>query len=202
MKPPIDFWFDFISPYGYFASLQIGELAARHGRSVRWRPLLLGVTVMKVMGLKPLMDTPLKRDYVLRDVRRHARGHGIALGRDLERAPMNPLPAARTLAWLDKNAREHAATFARKLLHRYWVEGVECDQADVLRLALHDAAVDAQTIEQALGDGTASELLRSSVAEAIAAGAFGSPFVLIDGEPFWGVDKLPLADKWLATGGW
>ena len=59
---PLQFHFDFISPYGYFASLRIEALAARHGRTVDWRAMLLGVSVMKVMGLKPLMDTPLKGD--------------------------------------------------------------------------------------------------------------------------------------------
>jgi 2-hydroxychromene-2-carboxylate isomerase len=57
---PIRFWFDFVSPYGYLASLRIDELAARHGRTVDWRPLLLGVTVLRSVGLMPLMGTPLK----------------------------------------------------------------------------------------------------------------------------------------------
>ena len=48
------FYFDFISPFGYFAALRIDALAARYGREVEWRPMLLGVTVLKVMGLKPL----------------------------------------------------------------------------------------------------------------------------------------------------
>ncbi|HKA43994.1 MAG TPA: DsbA family protein, partial [Burkholderiales bacterium] len=39
---PIDFYFDFSSPYGYFASNKIDELAAKHGRTVIWRPILLG----------------------------------------------------------------------------------------------------------------------------------------------------------------
>jgi 2-hydroxychromene-2-carboxylate isomerase len=61
---PLHFYFDFISPFGYFASLRIEALAARHGRLVEWHAMLLGVSVMKVMGLKPLLDTPVKGDYV------------------------------------------------------------------------------------------------------------------------------------------
>jgi 2-hydroxychromene-2-carboxylate isomerase len=78
---PIDFYFDFISPYGYFASLQIEQLAAKHGRSLRWHSMLLGVSVLKVMGLKPLLETPLKGDYVRRDMPRQARRLGLALAR-------------------------------------------------------------------------------------------------------------------------
>jgi 2-hydroxychromene-2-carboxylate isomerase len=77
---PLNFYFDFISPYGWFASRRVEEIAARHGRTVEWHAMLLGVSVLKVMGLKPLLDTPLKGDYARRDVRRYARKHGLALG--------------------------------------------------------------------------------------------------------------------------
>ena len=71
---PLEFYFDFISPFGYFASLRIEDIAARHGRTVNWNPMLLGVTVVKVMGLRPVMETPLKSDYLERDVMRYATG--------------------------------------------------------------------------------------------------------------------------------
>src|SRR5207253_1318179 len=74
---PIDFYFDLISPYGYFASTQVEALAARYGRAVDWKPVLLGVTVMKVMGLPPLMQTPLKKDYLAKDKPRMAQLLGV-----------------------------------------------------------------------------------------------------------------------------
>ena len=49
MANPIDFYFDFSSPYGYLASEKVEALAAKHGRSVNWCPILLGV-VFKVTG--------------------------------------------------------------------------------------------------------------------------------------------------------
>src|SRR6185369_560567 len=89
-REPIDFYFDFLSSYGYFASLRIEALAARHGRAVRWHSMLLGVAVMKTMGLKPLLETPLKSDYVLRDVARYMRRHGLQLRRALTDPFMDP----------------------------------------------------------------------------------------------------------------
>ena len=53
MAKPIDFYFDFSSPYGYLASEKIEALAAKHGRGVNWCPILLGV-VFKVTGSAPL----------------------------------------------------------------------------------------------------------------------------------------------------
>ena len=58
MKAPLDFYFDFSSPYGYLAAEKIGPLAARHGRTVTWRPMLLGVA-FKATGGAPLPTIPL-----------------------------------------------------------------------------------------------------------------------------------------------
>lgn len=198
----IDFWFDFISPYAYFASRKVNALASRHGRRVRWRPMLLGVSVMKTMGLRPLMETPLKADYVIRDVQRTARRDGVDIGRKLGRPPMNPLPAARALAWLDTHRRELAAPFAAIVFDRYWRLARELDQAEELRSALTDAGLDPADAELALARSPGAELLQASVAASLALGVFGSPFLVIDGEPFWGHDRLDEADQWLARGGW
>src|SRR5690606_22459946 len=73
MPAPIEFYFDFISPYGYFGSEKIAGIASRFERRVDWKPVLLGITVLKVMGLKPLMDTPLKSDYIRHDKQRMAK---------------------------------------------------------------------------------------------------------------------------------
>ena len=77
MREPVDFYFDFISPYAYIGSTQIEAIAARYGRTVNWRPVLIGVLVMKVMGLKPLPQTPLKGDYLRHDGTRVAQIFGV-----------------------------------------------------------------------------------------------------------------------------
>ncbi|HEY8358354.1 MAG TPA: 2-hydroxychromene-2-carboxylate isomerase [Ramlibacter sp.] len=202
MPAPLLFHFDFISPYGYFASLRIEDLAARHGREVDWRPMLLGVAVMKVMGLKPLLETPLKGDYVRRDVQRYARRHGIRLGRSLDASIGNPLPAARAFYWVRQHHPALQAPMAHALYDAFWVQGRDLSTPQAVAGITLPAGID----PAALAEGTASEeaatLLRNAVAGAIAAGVFGSPMVIADGEPFWGVDRLDEVDEWLGRGGW
>lgn len=198
----IHFWFDFISPYGYLASLRIDALAARHGREVDWHPLLLGVTVLKVMGLKPLMDTPLKGDYAQREIARYARRHGVTLARSLAAPPMNPLPTGRAFAWLRAHAPEHARPFARAALRDYWEGAIELGDAAAVSACGARAGLPALTMTAATSDPQAATLLRAEVEAALARGVFGSPFFIFDGEPFFGVDKLELIDDWLARGGW
>jgi 2-hydroxychromene-2-carboxylate isomerase len=193
---PLVFHFDFISPYGYFASRQIEAIAARHGRAVDWRPMLLGVSVMKVMGLKPLLDTPLKGDYVERDVRRHQRALGLPMARQPRDPMMNPLPAARAAAWVRAHRPAALAGVVHAIYGAVWGAGQDLSTPASL------APVVGADIADAAGGDEAAALLRALVDEGLRAGVFGSPTVVVDGEPFWGVDRLPDVDRWLATGGW
>lgn len=202
MKPPLAFWFDFISPFGYLASLRIDGLAARHGRTVEWRPLLLGVTVLKVMGLPAVPQTPLKGDYAARQIARYLRRHGLTLARDPMASPMNPLPAGRLFAWLRVHAPQVAKPVAQGIFEAYWAGGRAMDRPDELRAVAIGCGADDALVDAGLADPAAAALLRAEVDAAIAAGAFGSPFVIADGEPFFGLDNLELLDAWLESGGW
>ena len=76
MPAPLEFYFDYSSPYGYFAAMKIDDLAAKYGRAVNWKPILLGA-VFKISGGAPLPTLPLKGPYALRDILRSARFHGV-----------------------------------------------------------------------------------------------------------------------------
>jgi 2-hydroxychromene-2-carboxylate isomerase len=196
LKPNLRFHFDFISPYGYFASLRIEAIAARHGRGVEWHPMLLGVSVLKVMGLKPLLDTPLKGPYTERDVLRYAREHGVPMQRLPADPVMNPLACGRAMAWVNVHQPQHAAAVAHALYNAYWGRGLDLSTPASL------APVVGEDIARAAGSDEATALLRAEVDAALQAGVFGSPTVVVDGEPFWGVDKLEQAERWLERGGW
>lgn len=202
MPAPIAFYFDFISPYGYFASLRIEELAARHGRTVDWRPMLLGVAVLKVMGLKPLLDTPVKGDYVRRDVLRHARRHGIQLGRDLNASVGNPLPPARAFYWVKQHHPHLQAQVVRALYHAFWAQGRDLSTPEAVAAVLLPVGLDPAAVAAGAASDEAATLLRNAVAASIKAGVFGSPTIVVDDEPFWGSDRLAEVDEWMSVGGW
>lgn len=200
---PVEFHFDFISPFGYFASLRIDELAARHGRAADWSSMLVGVSVLKVMGLKPIPQTPLKGDYARRDAERYCRRHGIALGRPLGgKPPANPLPAGRTFHWLKAHQPELAKPAARALLDAYWLEDADIGDPDLVLDIAAGCGADRDALAAGHASGEAADLLKAAVDASLAKGVFGSPFVIVDGEPFFGVEKLELVEEWLATGGW
>lgn len=198
----IDFHFDFISPFGFFASLRIDDIAARHGYSVDWQSMLVGVSVLKVMGLKPVPQTPLKGEYSRHDAERYCRRHGITLARAFGETPANPLPAGRTFHWLKRHDNARSKPVARAIFDAYWREGSDIgDLSLVLDIAAEHGA-DRAALAAAHESGEASDLLRRAVDRSLDKGVFGSPFFLVDGEPFFGVEKLELMEEWIATGGW
>lgn len=200
MAEPIDFYFDFASPYGYFASLRIDELAARHGRSVAWRPILLGA-VFKVTGMKPNMQQPLRGDYLQHDVTRIARLMGCPFTFPAA-MPVNPVAASRAYWWRAGQDPESAKALARALYHAHWGEGRDIGNPEAVLDVAGAVGLDPAAVAAGLQEQGVKDRLREETERAIQRGVFGSPFVLVGDEPFWGWDRLDMIDRWLATGGW
>jgi 2-hydroxychromene-2-carboxylate isomerase len=197
---PLEFYFDFSSPYGYLASRRIEALAAKHGRGVDWRPILLGV-VFKHAGTAPLVDIPLKGPYSRRDMERSARFHGIVEFHMPSRFPIPTQAAARIVVWQKQIDAGRATRIAQALLRAYWVDDVDISSPDNAVAVAAKEGVDLATARAAIDDPEIKEVLKRDVDLAIERGVFGSPFVFVDGEPFWGLDRFDQIDRWLATGG-
>lgn len=197
---PLDFYFDFGSPYAYLASLRLEGLAAVHGRTVAWRPILLG-PVFAVTGSRPNLEIPLRGAYLRRDVERIARRIAAPLVWPQTTA-LNSLVPARAVWWLEPHDPAAAARLAARLFHACWGEGIDITGADAVATVAAGLGIDGAALRSGLADPAVKERLRAETAEAIARGVFGAPFVIADGEPFWGWDRLDLLDSWLATGGW
>ena len=201
MNTAIDFYFDFISPYGYLAATQIERIAGAHHRAVEWRPFLVGVAVTKIMGLKPLMQTPLKSDYVRLDKPRMASLLGVPLAAP-DMSAVRSVAAARAFYWIRDRDGAAAVAFARRILARLWVGGRDITSVDAVADEAASVGIDKTALIEALADDAIRARLQREVDAAIARGVFGSPFFLVDGQPIWGVDRLWMLEHWLAHGHW
>jgi 2-hydroxychromene-2-carboxylate isomerase len=200
MPAPIDFYFDFSSPYGYLASTQIEALAAKHGRAVTWHPFLLGA-VFKLTGAKPLTDMPMKSDYFKRDFQRSAGFYGVPFTLPSQ-FPFAAVAASRAFFWLHDQDPALAKAFAQAVLRASFVEGQNVSGAETVIDIAGKLGIDAETLRAALNDPAVKERLKIEVDKAVEAGVFGSPFIVIDGEQFWGADRLAQIERWLANGKW
>jgi 2-hydroxychromene-2-carboxylate isomerase len=199
-RKPIDFYFEFSSPYGYIASRIVDEFEKRVGRPVNWRATLLG-PVFKLTGQPPLIEIPMKGEYSKMDFSRSARLHKVPYSHP-EKFPIGTVAALRAFYWVEDRDPAQSRALAKALYCAYFVEGRDISApATVVEIA-KSVGVDSAALAAALEDPAVKERARKEVEAAIAAGVFGSPFFVIDGEPFWGVDRLPMVEEWIRTGGW
>ena len=200
MAHPVEFYFDYSSPYGYMAAMQIDELAAKYGREVLWRPMLLGVA-FKATGGTPLPQVPLKGEYSKRDFARSARFYGI----DFKMPtifPISSVAPARAFYWVEQKNPDRAVELAKALFTAYFVEGINISNAEETVAVAARLGHSAEEVRAGLNNPAVKDLLKAEVDKAIARGVFGSPYIIVDGEPFWGVDRLNQVERWLETGGW
>jgi 2-hydroxychromene-2-carboxylate isomerase len=200
MTSPIEFYFEFASPYGYLASTQIDDLAARHERTVRWHPIMLGAA-FKETGARPLVHTPLKGPYLRHDVPRFARLLGVPFT-EPPVMPANSLAASRACVWLEGGDPAPAKRLARAVFHAHWGEGRDIGAPEQVADIAAPLGIEHAALLAAVADPVIKERLRAATAAAIERGVFGSPFVFVDGEAFWGADRLGQVEAWLVRGGW
>jgi len=199
MAAPLDFYFDFSSPYGYFGSTRIDDLAARHDRAVNWHPILLGV-VFKTTGGAPLAEIPLKGEYSLHDFARTARFRQIAY-RQPPVFPVSTQAAARAVLWARTEAGTAKSVELAKALYRaYFVDGINISEAAEVAKIGASLGFDPAALGEGITSAPIKDALRSEVEQAMQRGVFGSPFVIADGESFWGFDRFEQLDYFLKNG--
>ena len=198
MPAPIEFFFDFSSPYSYIALQSFDALAAKYGRTVHYRPILLGAAY-KVSGQTVLVDIPLKGEYAKLDFARSARFAGVPF-RLPRTFPIGTVNAARAMLWLQATRPDKANAFMQRAIRAFFVEDRNINDLAVLADVARELGIDPAALQAGTQDPAIKDKLKAQVDEAIARGVFGAPYIFVDGEPFWGNDRLPQIERWLATG--
>lgn len=200
MANPVEFYFDFSSPYGYFAAEKIEDIAAEAGRAVAWKPFMLGAVFQK-LGSTSLVNVPLKGDYSRRDMVRTAAFMGVPFAMPAD-FPAKSIAACRAFYWLKNTAPDKAVDFAKAAYRAYFVDGRHVDDPATLAGLARALDIDPDAMAAGMQDPTIKQALFAVNEEALARGVFGSPYIVVDGEAFWGSDRLDQVARWLKTGGW
>lgn len=199
MPLPLEFWFDFSSPYSYLASEKIDELAARHGHTVTYKPTLLGA-IFKTTGGAPLTElVPPKASYFTHDFERSARFAGVPYRRP-SIFPIATVNAARALLWLQDQDAASAARFCHAAFRAYFAQDRNLSEPTVLAALATEVGADPAQLARGIQEPAIKDRLKALVDESIARGVFGAPTIFVDGEMFWGHDRLPQVERWLAHG--
>ena len=192
---PIILFFDFTSPYSYLASALVEALAARHGRSVEWVPVLLG-PVFAATGARPPSQQPLKAEYMARDLARSARFLGVTYHHP-QPFPVATQQAARVLLGLQRARSPLAVDWIHRVFEAYFVDGQDISAMPVLHTVGRGLRLQPEQIDAWCAEPELKERLRANGQRALVAGMCGAPYFVVDDEPFWGVDRLPQIERWL-----
>ncbi len=200
MAAPVEFYFDFASPYGYFAALEVDGVVGGLGREVEWKPIMIG-SAFKASGNLPLVSQPLKGDYARHDWERMARLMGAPY-RFPDPFPVPALPPSRAYWWLASKDKELAKSYARAVYIAYFAENMNIGSLEVACALGVPLGIDPDEMAAAALSPEWKARLKDETEAAIAKGVFGSPFFRVDGEGFWGADRLWMVRAWLEKGGW
>jgi 2-hydroxychromene-2-carboxylate isomerase len=200
MRQSIEFWFDFVSPYAYIAAQSIEQLAAKYERDVEWKPVLLGA-VFKTTGSSPLtMRPPIMSSYFQHDFVRSARYAGVPFVMP-EVFPIGTQNTARVCLWLQNTTPQRVGEFVRGVTRTYFSGPAAINDMSWLHQYVSQMGLDGDAAVAACENPQYKEALKTQCEQALSKGIFGAPWIIVDGEAFWGNDRLPQVEKWLATGG-
>jgi len=196
MPAPIVFYWDFPSPYAYIAANQIEAVARKHGREVDWRPLSLGHLWKSIPDRVPFPKS--KMDYMMHDWERSAQLHDLPIVRTPTPFPTDAKLPRLLFCRLKRQDQARAAAFARAVFRQYWGEGKDIAKPEQLAGILRAEGIPDSELAAAAEDAAARQSVIDATAEAGRLQAFGTPTFIVDGEMFWGADRIDHIDRWLA----
>ncbi|MBS28835.1 MAG: hypothetical protein CL566_07940 [Alphaproteobacteria bacterium] len=191
MTAPIKFYFDFVSAYSYVAMNNIDQLGARWGREVEWHCVPLPAILAHHEATSP-RDQPGKFAHNSKDFPRLCEMNDLPVSFPPEVPPYGA-SLHRLVFWrLTRKNTGLAKQFALAVDHRYFGTGKEVRTAQQLASACkaRKVPVSVKEIQAAASDRKAQKALDDAFDRAVADGMFGAPFVVLDGETFWGADRL------------
>lgn len=198
MSRSIDFAFSLLSPWTYLGYDHFHAIAAKHGCAIRYRPVNLGEVFKETGGLPLAQRAPARQRYRLMELQRWRAARGLPLVISPKGLPCNIGLADRSVIAITRTGAS-AEEFGRQVLRGIWVENRQMDDEAELRAALVAAGHNERILEAAKSDAITS-IYEANRDWAIASGVFGAPSFVVDGEIFWGQDRLEHLDQMLVSG--
>lgn len=187
------FFFDFISHNAWLAWHQISALAARHDLVVEPVPVLFA-GLLKAHGQTGPAEVPAKLRWMTWNVLRKARLHGIPIAPPHSH-PFNPLLPLRVACC--ELPRAQRLDLINRLFAATWVQGRAVSEPDVVSAVITESGLNADLVMAEAQSEAVKARLRGNTDAAIAAGVFGVPSMIAQGELFWGFDDLGHLDNFL-----
>ena len=180
--PNVSFFFDYLSPFSYFAWRRLPELKSE----VELVPVALG-PLLNHWGIKGPGEVQPKREFLLKQCLRHSTRHNIPFTTP-KTHPFNSLYALRLS--LKEVAHDLQPQVVKTLWEAGWVDRIDMGEPDELIRVLKNAHLPAEELYEKSFTPEAKKVLKANIARAISFGVFGVPSFVVKDELFWGVDSM------------
>jgi 2-hydroxychromene-2-carboxylate isomerase len=199
MSKTIELIFDFVSPNAYLIWQPLKDLAEKHGATIAITPAFLG-GMHKLTGNAPpfIRDAEVKgkNEYAMLELGRFVKKHGLSKFKMNPHFPFNTITLLRMLVALDPAKR---AEFIETLLPPIWEQGLDVTDGETLGKILQDDGFEAADLLAQTQDPAVKQALIDNTENAVERGAFGIPTIYIDGEMYFGKERLGQIDDQLST---
>lgn len=193
----ITYYLSLVSPWSYLGHARLGDIAARHGATIDYVPITVSAIFPRTGGVPLPKRAPERQAYRLVELKRWPRLLGVPLNAEPKHFPIDDRPAAR-LALTAKAQGHDIAALTLAIPRACWAEERDVSDFATLREIADSCGLDGQALLQESETEPGQQRLDEACEQALAAGCFGVPWYDVDGEPFWGQDRLELVEKKLA----
>ena len=194
----IEFWFSIGSTYTYLSVTRLAEVTEKTGASFSWRPFSVR-KIMREMDNIPFPPTKkFKVDYMWRDIERRAQGYGFTANVPAP-YPLKELDLANRVAVLAMQ-EGWCEDYVRSTYRLWFIDGYEAGSDVNLTQTLSEIGQDKLRVLELAGSSEVEAVYLDQTERAKQAGIFGSPSFIVDGELFWGDDRLEDAINWAKDG--
>ena len=189
MIKPFDFYFDFGSPYAFLAHKEIRKLEKENSIKIKYKPILLGA-LLKLSGLKPLIDIPIKGKYMIRDCKLWAEKYNIEFKFN-NYFPIITLTLMRCVLVAEKE--DFSENFINKVFDAIWKDGLNLNDNLIVEKLIKNLDINPKKFLLETTDAKIKDELKKRTDEAYDKGIYGVPSFIVNNKIFWGQDRLEFA---------
>lgn len=199
MPRTIDYYFSLMSPWAYIGHTPFMEIARRHGIEVNYKPVFLGRVFSETGGLPLAQRHPARQRYRLVELQRWREKRGLNFNIKPKYWPFEVNLADRFVIAVSVSGKD-ADPFLRRAFSALWEEERDLGDPIVLAELAEAAGLDSSSLMDIATGSTTEAIYALNLENAVAGDVFGSPAYVLDGEVFWGQDRLELLDDALTSG--
>jgi len=191
----IDYYYSVLSPFTYLAGDRLEQVAAKHGATIAYKPVNVRKLFSEMGGTAPGDRHISRQEYRLQDLKHLQKASGLPINLHPAHWPTDQKPASALIVAAAKVGQD-AGALSQAVLRAVWAEEKDISDEDTLVEIAQSVGIDLEAVKPHLAEGAAA--FDTMTAEAKEAGAFGSPFYIVDGERFFGQDRLDHLDAHLS----